>query len=161
LTSHAKLLCVSVGFHLMPLGGVTALLCATALSVPCCGRAWHRRHARRGLSCGWACPFGFFQDFLYKLPTKKFELDFKFAEALRFRASGAHDLFAVRSRDRKNAALLQVVSGGRLGSGAVVIAEPSLRRRVGILFCLKLAVLLMFVFLSTVSKRHSAALHAP
>jgi len=45
------------------------------------------------------------------------------------------------------------VSGGRLGSGAVVIAEPSLRRRVGILFCLKLAVLLMFVFLSTVSKR--------
>lgn len=155
----AKLLCVSVGFHLMPLGGVTDFFALRRFPFHVAGELGIAGMLSGGLSCGWACPFGFFQDFLYKLPTKKFELDFKFAEALRFRASGAHDLFAVRSRDRKNAALLQVVSGGRLGSGAVVIAEPSLRRRVGILFCLKLAVLLMFVFLSTVSKRHSAALH--
>ena len=86
---------MSVGFHLMPLGGVTDFFALRRFPFHVAGEL-----GIAGMlsgSCGWACPFGFFQDFLYKLPTKKFELDFKFAEALRFRASGAHDLFAART----------------------------------------------------------------
>ncbi len=34
--------------------------------------------------CGWVCPFGFFQELMFKIPTKKFRLNFKYLKYLKF-----------------------------------------------------------------------------
>ena len=107
-----------------------------------------------GLSCGWACPFGFFQDALYKLPTKKFKLDFKSAEALRFMFLALMILLLFGAVLARTPLFCKLCPAGSLEAAIPIVAtEASLRRRIGMLFYLKLAVLLKFVVLAVVSKR--------
>ncbi|MEW6594435.1 MAG: 4Fe-4S binding protein [Thermodesulfobacteriota bacterium] len=108
--------------------------------------------------CGWACPFGFIQELLYKLPTRKFGVP----RVLRYGKYGFLALFVV---------LLPLVMVDEFGTGnpwfckfvcpagtleaglPMLWLQPNLRNTIGLLFYNKLAILVAFVIWSIVASR--------
>ena len=108
--------------------------------------------------CGWACPFGLFQELLHKLPSPKFGI----WKGLRFVKYG---LLA------STVVLLPLIAVNEFGSGApwfcklicpagtleaglpMLIMQPALRDNLGMIFVIKATVLAGFTVWSVVASR--------
>lgn len=110
------------------------------------------------LICGWACPFGFIQELLYKIPSKKFEVP----RILRYGKYGFLLIMVI---------LLPLLAVDQFGSGSpwfckyvcpagtleagipMLILQPNLRTTVGFLFYNKLVIMVLFIGWAVVASR--------
>jgi ferredoxin-type protein NapH len=110
------------------------------------------------LICGWACPFGLFQELLHTVPSKKYSIPhhlsyLKYGFLLFFvlllptlvvNQYGAGQLWFCK----------YVCPAGTVEAGLPLLAmQPDLRASIGILFYNKLAILFMFILWSIVASR--------
>ncbi len=109
--------------------------------------------------CGWICPFGFLQEIIYKIPFKKYTLDFKFLRYLKYFIL----IFMV--------ILLPMIIVDKFGFGETVFCKyfcpagtleagltlpyliPPLKKLIGTLYYWKASILFLFLFLFVVTKR--------
>jgi len=108
--------------------------------------------------CGWACPFGFIQELLYKLPSKKFGIP----RVLRY---GKYffllffvillPLFVVDEFGGGTTWFCKYVCPtGTLEAGLPMLAlQPTLRAQLGTLFLSKFVVMVLFLVWSVLSSR--------
>jgi len=108
--------------------------------------------------CGWACPFGLFQELLYKIPSVKYRIP----QRLNWIKYGFLALFVIILPlfmvDQFNLGepwfCKYVCPAGTLEAGIpLLILQPDLRGAVGWLYVLKMVVLIGFVFWSILSSR--------
>ena len=108
--------------------------------------------------CGWACPFGFLQELLYKLPTRKFGVP----RVLRYAKYGFLAFFVV---------LLPLLLVDEFGTGQpwfckficpagtleagipMLLLQPNLRNTLGLLFLSKLVIMVVFIIWSVLASR--------
>jgi len=110
------------------------------------------------LICGWACPFGLFQELLHKIPSKKYAIPpsltyFKYGFLLFFvvllpalvvNEYGVGQLWFCK----------YICPAGTLEAGLPMLAlQPDLRPSIGLLFYNKLAIMTLFVVWSIVASR--------
>lgn len=108
--------------------------------------------------CGWACPFGFFQELLYKIPSRKYSTHpklnwLKYGFLLFFVI-----LFPLLLVDQYGMGLpwfcKYVCPAGTIEAGIpMVILQPDLRETLGWLYINKIVILLGFIVWSIVSSR--------
>ncbi|MBU4261851.1 MAG: 4Fe-4S binding protein [Proteobacteria bacterium] len=110
------------------------------------------------LVCGWACPFGFVQELLHKIPSRKFSVP----RPLRFIKYGMLlffifllPLFVVNDFGMGNPWFCKYVCpAGTLEAGLPLLwLQPDLRSTVGLLFYNKVVILVFFVGWSVVASR--------
>ncbi len=110
------------------------------------------------LVCGWACPFGFIQELLYKIPSRKFNVP----RPLRYAKYGMLLFFIfllplVVVNDfgiGKPWFCEYVCPAGTLEAGLPLLwLQPDLRKTIGWLFYNKLAILVVFMVWSVLSSR--------
>jgi len=108
--------------------------------------------------CGWACPFGLFQELLHKIPSPTFTI----WRPLRFLKYGfllfmvvLLPLFAVDSFGFGQTWFCKYICpAGTLEAGLpLLILQPALRESLGLLFLNKLAILIFFTAWSVVASR--------
>jgi polyferredoxin len=108
--------------------------------------------------CGWACPFGFIQELLHKLPTRKFGVP----RVLRYAKYGFLAFFVV---------LLPLLLVDEFGTGhpwfckfvcpagtleagiPMLLLQPNLRNTAGLLFLNKLVIMVVFIIWSIFASR--------
>ena len=110
------------------------------------------------LICGWACPFGLFQELLHKIPSRKYTIPprltyFKYGflfffvvllPALVVNKYGVGQLWFCK----------YICPAGTLEAGLPMLTmQPDLRTSVGILFYNKLAIMVLFIMWSIVASR--------
>lgn len=108
--------------------------------------------------CGWACPFGFFQELLYKIPSPKFGIwpVLRYVKyALLLFMVILLPLFALDAFDMGAPWFCKYVCpAGTLEAGVpLLIMQPGLRANLGLLFLNKLFFLLLFVGWAVVASR--------
>ena len=109
--------------------------------------------------CGWACPFGLIQEIIYKIPCRKFKLQFYYLNYLKY----AILIFLV--------ILLPIFITDNFGYGSTTFCKyfcpagtleagltlpfliPSLKNLIGKLYFWKLFILAFFLILFTITKR--------
>ena len=110
------------------------------------------------LICGWACPFGFFQELLYKIPSKKFSVP----RPLRFIKYGVLlltvFLLPLLVLDDFGAGspwfCKYICPAGTLEAGIpLLLMQPSLRDIIGFLFLNKFAIMVAFIIWAVFSSR--------
>ena len=108
--------------------------------------------------CGWACPFGLFQEILYKIPSRKFGI----WPPLRFIKYGLLvsmvillPLFAVDEFGLGSPWFCKYLCpAGTLEAGLpMLILQPGLRANLGILFLNKLFFLIIFIVWAVLASR--------
>jgi ferredoxin-type protein NapH len=108
--------------------------------------------------CGWACPFGFFQELLHKLPSRKVSIPVSLTwlkYAVFFLLVIIFPLLFVNSSGLGQPWFCKYVCpAGTLQAGIpMLILQPELRGTVGWLFVNKLAIALSFTVWSVFSSR--------
>lgn len=110
------------------------------------------------LICGWACPFGFIQELLYKIPSKKFEIP----RVLRYGKYGflvfmviLLPLFMVDEFGSGSPWFCKYVCpAGTLEAGIpMLVLQPNLRTTIGFLFYNKLFIMILFIIWAVVASR--------
>lgn len=110
------------------------------------------------LICGWACPFGFVQELLHKLPTRKFGIP----RVLRYGKYGFLILFVllfpflfVDEFGGGNPWFCKFICpAGTLEAGIpMLLMQPNLRNTIGLLFYNKLVIMTAFILWSIVASR--------
>ena len=108
--------------------------------------------------CGWACPFGLFQELLYKIPTPKFGI----WPVLRYVKYGLLvfmvillPLFAVDPFGTGDPWFCKYVCpAGTLEAGLpLIMLQPALRANLGLLFSLKVVILIFFIVWAVMASR--------
>ncbi|MDH3359325.1 MAG: 4Fe-4S binding protein [Desulfobulbaceae bacterium] len=108
--------------------------------------------------CGWACPFGFFQELLHKIPSRKFAIP----EALRYLKFAILLIFVI---------ILPLLAVDEFGLGnpwfckyicpvgtieagiPLLILQPSLRETIGFLFFNKFVIMTGFILWAIIASR--------
>lgn len=110
------------------------------------------------LVCGWACPFGFFQELLYKIPSKKFSIHrvlryVKYAVLLLM--VFLLPLLVVNDFGTGSPWFCKYLCpAGTLEAGIpLLFMQPGLRSTIGLLFYNKLVILIAFVVWSVLASR--------
>jgi len=110
------------------------------------------------LICGWACPFGLFQELLYKIPSKKYSMPhwltyLKYGFLLFFVI--LLPLLAVNQHGFGQLWFCKYICpAGTLEAGLPMLAlQPDLRASIGALFYSKLAILFLFITWSILASR--------
>lgn len=112
--------------------------------------------------CGFICPFGFFQDFLHKIPTRKIKIPTKIDKMLRYLKYLILAIFVIilpMSLVNKFGFSAPyfckyICPAGTLEAGLpLLITNPSLRTMAGVLFNWKVAFLIIIILLSTIIYR--------
>lgn len=104
-------------------------------------------------TCGYLCPFGFFQDLLFKIKSKKYRL-FKYLKWVKYGVLIYFVMllpaFLVNEYGLGDPAFCKYLcpSGTLFAAIPLLIANPSLRTLIGTLFNLKVAILLSVIVLS-------------
>ncbi|MGB9876771.1 MAG: 4Fe-4S binding protein [bacterium] len=103
------------------------------------------------ITCGWLCPFGFLQDLLYKIPTKKFSFP-------RYLSYGKYFFLAIFVLALPlifhQPFFCKICPMGTLEGGIPwPIIEPQLRSLIGWLYFLKLAILAGIIIIAILSPR--------
>jgi polyferredoxin len=110
------------------------------------------------LICGWACPFGLFQELLFKIPAKKYSVPhlltyLKYGFLLFFVI--LLPLLAVNKFGFGQLWFCKYICpAGMLEAGLPMLAlQPDLRASIGALFYCKLAILFLFIIWSILASR--------
>ncbi|MCB2183665.1 MAG: 4Fe-4S binding protein [Desulfobulbaceae bacterium] len=108
--------------------------------------------------CGWACPFGFFQEMLYKIPSRKFGVP-RILRFLKYAILAFMvvllPLFVVNEFGMGSPWFCKFLCpAGTLEAGIPLpIMQPGLRSTIGILFYNKLVILIAFIGWSVMASR--------
>lgn len=110
------------------------------------------------MACGWLCPFGFFQELLHRIPSRKFRIPraLNYGKyAVLFGVVVAMPLVLVDEFGGSSPYFCKFVCpAGTLEAGIpMLLMQPNLRTTVGLLFYNKLAILLLTIGLSIVASR--------
>ncbi len=104
--------------------------------------------------CGWLCPFGFFQELLYKIPTKKFNKTNKADKIFRYLKYLILLIFVIIVpifvMDQFGIGLPAfckwICPAGTLGGGVpLLITNPALRNIIGVLFSWKMFLAIVII----------------
>ncbi|HOL39376.1 MAG TPA: 4Fe-4S binding protein [Dictyoglomaceae bacterium] len=102
--------------------------------------------------CGWLCPFGFVQDILYKIPTKKMHIENRFATLIRWGVLISMVIFIPYIT--LEPWFCKLCPAGTLEAGIPqVLLNPPLRNLIGTLFVINIAILMLFILLSIMISR--------
>lgn len=110
------------------------------------------------LVCGWLCPFGFFQELLYKIPSKKFKLP-KMLNKLKYFFLAVFVLLLPALLTNEVGIGLPyfckyICPAGTLEAGIpLVIKNAALRNAIGIMYYWKLGLLIVTIALSILLSR--------
>jgi len=109
--------------------------------------------------CGWACPFGLFQELLYKLPSpKKFDVP-RYLRFFKFAILAVMvillPLFAIDQFGAGQTWFCKYLCpAGTLEAGIpMLLLQPDLQRTVGLLFFNKMTILILFIVWSVLASR--------
>lgn len=110
------------------------------------------------MACGWLCPFGFFQELLHRIPSRKFPIPraLNYGKyAVLFGVVVAMPLLLVDEFGGSSPYFCKFICpAGTLEAGIpLLLMQPNLRTTVGLLFSNKLAILLLMIGLSIVASR--------
>jgi ferredoxin len=118
------------------------------------------------MPCGWLCPFGFFQELMYKIPSPKFQIPrpltyVKYALLALFVI--LLPLFAVDEFGFGQTWFCKYICpAGTLEAGIPqIMIKPQLRELIGLLFYNKLAILIVFLVLMVFSSRPFCRIACP
>ncbi len=109
--------------------------------------------------CGWACPFGLFQEILYKIPTKKFKINFSYLKYLKYLILVIMviilPIFLTDNFGYGSAIFCKYLCpAGTLEAGLPLpLLIPSLKEMIGFLYYWKLSILIIFIIFFIISKR--------
>jgi ferredoxin-type protein NapH len=103
------------------------------------------------LVCGWICPFGFFQEILYRIKTYKIRISQKYSYSkYLFLLVFAMALPLLTTQPW----FCKICPAGGIEAGIpMVLLDPALRSLTGILFYVKMAIVVLFVSSSIFIKR--------
>lgn len=102
-------------------------------------------------SCGWFCPFGWFQELMYKLPVPKWRLPNRF-NWIRYVVLAA--LVVAIPYITSDPWFCKLCPAGTLEAGIpVVLLSPEVRSMVGAMYWIKLSILGTFLAWMSVTKR--------
>ncbi len=108
--------------------------------------------------CGWACPFGLFQDLLYKIPSSKFNI-WPFLRYLKYGLLGFMvvilPLFAIDEFGTGETWFCKYFCpAGTIEAGIpMIILQPALRANLGWIFLIKIVILIVFVIWAVIASR--------
>ena len=108
--------------------------------------------------CGWACPFGLFQELLYKIPSPKFRI-WKLLRYLKYVLLIFMvillPLFALDEFGLGSPWFCKYFCpAGTLEAGfPMLILQPGLRANLGLLFLIKLSILVVFIIWAVLASR--------
>lgn len=101
--------------------------------------------------CGYACPFGFFQELLYKIPTIKLKPNFKYLKYLKYLilvvfVIGIPIIISIEGQSAGYPAFCKYICPqGTISGGLLMISNKSLRMMFGNTFFLKLFILIIII----------------
>ncbi len=109
--------------------------------------------------CGWICPFGFLQELLYKIPTRKISIPsfLRYTKYVILAITIIYPIFYIAPFFCK----YLCVAGSLEASIPQIILQPDLRNLIGWNFSWKIFILLLFLLASTVIKRPFCSMICP
>ena len=110
------------------------------------------------LICGWACPFGFFQELLYKIPSPKYMIPRYLNYFKYFMLAFFVILLPLFALDEFGAGepwfCKYICPAGTLEAGIpMIILQPNLRSALGLLFYNKLIIMIFFIIWGVLASR--------
>ncbi len=110
------------------------------------------------LICGWACPFGFFQELLHKIPSKKYKIPQKMNYIKYFFLAVFVVILPLLIVDKFGFGTLwfckYICPAGTLEAGIpMIMLQPELRANLGLVFYNKLTIMIFFIFWSVIASR--------
>jgi len=108
------------------------------------------------MTCGWACPFGFLQDILFKIKLGRKKLKVRIEHSLGkvARYPVFIGLVIVGAFATGEPLFCKLCPAGGLEAGLPLVAiDPSIRAMAGTLFIVKMAIVLLFVVTAILIKR--------
>ncbi len=111
--------------------------------------------------CGFLCPFGFFQDLLHRIPTKKFKIPKKVDKPMRYikyiilALTFILPIIWVNSYGVASPYFCKwICPAGTLGAGIpLILTNPPLQQAIGFLFNWKMGVLITIIILCVFNSR--------
>ncbi len=110
-------------------------------------------------TCGWICPFGFLQEILYKIPTRKISIPsfLRYTKYLILLVTLVYTWFSIVPFFCK----FVCAAGSLEASLPQLLMQPELRQLISWTFAWKMALLFLFIFASVIIKRPFCSMVCP